>query len=172
MRRGDLKSESLKVQWNFYERAVNNYSIIMRIMNGIDSSEGLIKRIPKVFVEESFFDMCKVVLEENGATREGFYSIDGTEDDIDGSSVLMKNADCTAPVIIDDAFGYGVVYMYPLRQGIRTIGFMLLGKKYYMDIELRFLRELEIVCEIYNKALILNTDGHYLQQDNGGKDHF
>jgi nitrogen-specific signal transduction histidine kinase/CheY-like chemotaxis protein len=172
MRRGDLKSESLKVQWNFYERAVNNYSIIMRIMNGIDSSEGLIKRMPKVFVEESFFDMCKVVLEGNGATREGFYSIDGTEDDIDGGSVLMKNADCTAPVIIDDAFGYGVVYMYPLRQGIRTIGFMLLGKKYYMDIELRFLRELEIVCEIYNKALILNTDGHYLQQDNEGKTTF
>jgi nitrogen-specific signal transduction histidine kinase/CheY-like chemotaxis protein len=172
MRRDELKSESLKLQWNFYERAVNNYSIIMRIMNGIDNSEGLVKRMPKVFVEESFFDMCKVILEGNGSVREGFYSIDGAEDDINGSSVLTKYANCTAPAIIDDAFGYGVVYIYPLRKGVRTIGFMLLGRKYYMDIELRFLRELEIVCEIYNKALMLNTYGHYLQQDSEEKTTF
>jgi signal transduction histidine kinase/CheY-like chemotaxis protein len=172
MRRGELKSESLKVQWNFYERTVNNYSIIMRIMNGIDSSESLIRHIPKVFVEESFFDMCKVIMDGNGRISEGFYSIDGTEDGIDSRSVLTQNSRITTPAIVDDAFGYGVVYIYPLKQGIRTIGFILLGKKYYMDIQLRFLRELEIVCDIYNKALILHINGHDPQHDVEGKTTF
>lgn len=172
MRHSDLKSESLKVQWNFYERAVNNYSIIMRIMNSIDNGEGLVRHMPKIFVEESFFDMCKIILEGNGAVHEGFYSIDGTEDSIDSKSILMKNGNNTAPAIIDDAFGYGVVYIYPLKQGIRTVGFIVFGKKYYMDIQLGSLRELEIVCDIYNKALILNSNGHDLQQDVEGKSTF
>ena len=172
MRHGDLKSESLKAQWNFYERAVNNYSIIMRIMNSIDNSESLVRNMPKIFVEESFFDMCKIILDGNGTIREGFYSIDGTEDSIDSKTVLIKNGNSTVPAIIDDAFGYGVVYIYPLKQDIRTIGFVLLGKKYYMDIQLRSLRELEIVCDIYNKALILNINGHDYQQDIEGKTTF
>ncbi|OPY72623.1 MAG: Blue-light-activated protein [Syntrophorhabdus sp. PtaU1.Bin058] len=172
MRHNDLKSESLKVQWNFYERAVNNYSIIMRIMDSIDNGEGLVRHMPKVFVEESFFDMCKIILDGNGTIHEGFYSIDGTEDSIDSKGILMKNGNNTAPAIIDDAFGYGVVYIYPLKQGIRTVGFIVLGKKYYMDIQLRSLRELEIVCDLYNKALILNNNGHDLQQDVEGKSTF
>lgn len=137
----------------------------MRIMNGINNSESLIMHMPKIFVEESFFDMCKIILDGNVTTHEGFYSIDGTADNIDSQSVLMKNSNVTTPAIIDDAFGYGIVYIYPLKQGIRTIGFIILGKKYYMDIQLRFLRELEIVCDIYNKALILHLNGHDLQQD-------
>jgi len=32
MRHDDLRSESLSFQWDFYERAINNYSIIMRML--------------------------------------------------------------------------------------------------------------------------------------------
>ena len=36
MKREELKSESINLQWNFYERAINNYSIIMRIMSSVE----------------------------------------------------------------------------------------------------------------------------------------
>ena len=29
-----------------------------------------------------------------------------------------------------------------------------------MDIEMKLLRELEIVCDIYNKSLLLSDNGH------------
>ncbi len=33
MERDNLKTESINFQWNFYERAINNYSIIMRMLH-------------------------------------------------------------------------------------------------------------------------------------------
>ena len=70
MKREELKSESLKYQWNFYERAINNYSIIMRIMNSVED-DLLVSHIPKVFVEESFFDMCKIMIDDDGIIHQG-----------------------------------------------------------------------------------------------------
>jgi signal transduction histidine kinase len=159
MKREELQSESVNLQWNFYERAINNYSIIMRIMSSVED-DLLVNSIPKVFVEESFFDVCKIMLEENGAIRQGFYSIDDTLSDLDFSSISLLNSGASAPSLIDDVFGYGVLYVYPIKKDLSVFGYIVLGKRYYMDIEMRLLRELEIVCDIYNKSLLLSDNSH------------
>ncbi|HVN95443.1 MAG TPA: response regulator [Syntrophorhabdaceae bacterium] len=158
MKREELQSESIKLQWNFYERAINNYSIIMRIMSSVED-DLLISYIPKVFVEESFFDVCKIMIDDNGVIRQGFYSIDDTLGDLDFTSISMLNSGASAPSLIDDVFGYGTLYVYPLKKDLSVIGYLVLGKRYYIDLEVRLLRELEIVCDIYNKSLLLNTNG-------------
>ena len=154
MKREELQSESINLQWNFYERAINNYSIIMRIMSSVED-DLLVNNIPKVFVEESFFDVCKIMFEENGVIRQGFYSIDDTLSDLDFSSISLLNSGASAPSLVDDVFGYGILYVYPIKKDLGVIGYIVLGKRYYMDIEMRLLRELEIVCDIYNKSLLL-----------------
>ena len=159
MKREELKSESLNLQWNFYERAINNYSIIMRIMSSVED-DLLVSYMPKVFVEESFFDVCKIMFEENGTIRQGFYSIDDTLSDLDFTSISALNSGASAPSLIDDVFGYGILYVYPIKKDLSVIGYIVLGKRYFMDIEMRLLRELEIVCDIYNKSLILSDNGH------------
>lgn len=156
----DLKSESLSHQWNFYERAINNYSIIMRIMSSVED-DLLVDYIPKVFVEESFFDVCKIMIEENGLIHEGFYGIDETLTNVDFSSISMLNSGASAPSLVDDVFGYGILYVYPIKKDLSVIGYIVLGKRYYMEIEMRLLRELEIVCDIFNKSLLLSRSGRH-----------
>jgi signal transduction histidine kinase len=162
MKREELQSESINRQWNFYERAINNYSIIMRIMSSVED-DLLVTHMPKVFVEESFFDVCKIMLEDNGVIRQGFYSIDDTLSDLDFTSISTLNSGASAPSLIDDVFGYGILYIYPIKKDLSVIGYIVLGKRYYMDIEMRLLRELEIVCDIYNKSLLLADNGRRRQ---------
>lgn len=87
----DLRSESLSFQWDFYERAINNYSIIMRMLACFEEEDSLIKRIPKAFVEESLFDMCKILKQEGDAVKEGFFSIEDSYDDINLETVRAMN---------------------------------------------------------------------------------
>jgi signal transduction histidine kinase/ActR/RegA family two-component response regulator len=162
MKREEMQSESINRQWNFYERAINNYSIIMRIMSSVED-DLLVTHMPKVFVEESFFDVCKIMLEDNGVIRQGFYSIDDTLSDLDFTSISTLNSGASAPSLIDDVFGYGILYVYPIKKDLSVIGYIVLGKRYYMDIEMRLLRELEIVCDIYNKSLLLADNGRRRQ---------
>lgn len=130
----------------------------MRIMSSVED-DLLISSIPKVFVEESFFDMCKIMVDENGVISQGLYSIDDGLTDLDFTSATMLNNGASHPSLVDDVFGYGVLYVYPLKKDLRVIGYILLGKRYYMDVETRLLRELEIVCDIYNKSLLLSDNG-------------
>jgi len=154
----DIQTESMKLQWNFYERTINNYSIIMRIMQSAEE-DLLISHVPRIFVEESFFDMCKIMIDEDGIIHEGFYSIDDTLNSLDYSTVATFNANAATASLADDVFGYGLLYVYPIRREFKTIGYLVLGKRYYMDLELRLLRELEIVCDIYNRSLLLGNGG-------------
>lgn len=154
MRRKDLQTESMKFQWNFYERAINNYSIIMRIMSSVEE-DLLVSNVPRVFVEESFFDMCKIMVDEDGIIHEGYYSIDDNLCSLDYASIAALSGNTSTASLIDDVFGYGILYIYPLRRELKTIGYIVLGKRYYIDLELRLLRELEIVCDIYNRSLLL-----------------
>lgn len=154
-----LISNSVNFQWNFFERTINNYSIIMRIMNCVEEGDGLVENIPRVFVEESFFDMCKITKEENGATREGFFSIDGSRDGIDIEAVVSFNGGAASPSLLKNVLGYGILYVYPLKKNLDTLGFLLLGKKRYTEVDARFLTELEMVCEIFNKCLLFGPTG-------------
>jgi len=158
MKLKDIHTESMKLQWNFYERTINNYSIIMRIMQSAEE-DLLISDVPRVFVEESFFDTCKIMVDEDGIIREGFYSIDETLNSLDYATVAAFNGSSTTASLVDDVFGYGLLYICPLRRELKTIGYLVLGKRYWIDVELRLLRELDIVCDIYNRSLLLGSRG-------------
>jgi signal transduction histidine kinase len=149
----DMRSESVLFQWDFYERALNNYSIVTRIMDCLGEGDGLIGRMPRIFVEESLFDMCKILKEEKGSIEEGFFSIDDSLNDFDFNEVNILNGGAASPSLMNGAFGYQTLYLYPLKKDIRPTGFLMLGKKFSLSLDERFLRELEIVCGIYNKAL-------------------
>ncbi len=41
------------------------------------------------------------------------------------------------------------------------VGFLLLGRRLPIELDARTLRELEIVCDIYNKSLILHINLHH-----------
>jgi len=160
MRQTDLRPESVNFQWNFYERAINNYSIVMRMLHYVEEEDGLINNIPRIFVEGSPFDMCKIVKRENGIVREGFFSVEESLNNLDFESIRALSEGTISPSIIKDIFGYGVLYIYPLRKDMDIIGFLLLGKRLSIDLDRRTLRELEIVCDIYNKSLILHANIH------------
>jgi len=160
MRQTDLRPESVNFQWNFYERAINNYSIIMRMLHYVEEEDSLINNIPRIFVEGSLFDMCKIVKRENGVVREGFFSMEESLHNVDFESVRALSEGATSPSIINDIFGYSVLYIYPLKKDMGIIGFLVLGKQLPIDLDRRILRELEIVCDIYNKSLILHANIH------------
>ena len=127
MKLKDIHTESMKLQWNFYERTINNYSIIMRIMQSAEK-DLLISHVPRVFVEESFFDTCKIMV------GEGFYSIDENLNSLDYATVAAFNGSSATASLVDDVFGYGLLYIYPLRRELRTIGYLVLGKRYWIDV--------------------------------------
>ena len=160
MRHDDLRSESLSFQWDFYERAINNYSIIMRMLSCFEEEDSLVKMIPKAFVEESLFDMCKIMKQDGNGSKEGFFSIEDSSSDITPEAVRLLNGGATSPSLVHDAFGYDTLYLYPLKRDINIIGFLILGKRIAIDLDQRFLRELDIVCSIYNKSLLLHLNMH------------
>ena len=153
----DLRSESISFQWDFYERALNNYSIIMRMLDYFEEEDSLISKIPKTFVEESLFDTCKIIREDGGVIKEGFFSIEDSRNDIDLDSVKALNGGAAAPSLVRDAFGHRTLYLHPMKKEGDIVGFVILGKKFNIDLDQRFLRELGIVCNIYNKSLLLHS---------------
>jgi nitrogen-specific signal transduction histidine kinase/CheY-like chemotaxis protein len=160
MERDNLKSESINFQWNFYERAINNYSIIMRMLHYVEEEDSLINNIPRILVEGSIFDMCKIVRHDNGMVREGFFSLEESLCSVDLDTIKSASAGAFTPSVLKDTFGYGVLYVYPLKKDMDIIGFLLLGRRMPVQLDSRTLRELEIVCDIYNKSLILHINLH------------
>jgi nitrogen-specific signal transduction histidine kinase len=158
MESNELRSESVSFQWDFYERAVNNYSIIMRILNCFADEDQLVTRVPAIFVQESLFDMCKILREESGIMREGFFSLDATLVDPEPKVIRELGKGNLSPSVVHNAAGYGVLYLYPLKKDVQSFGYVVLGKKLDVNLDKRVLRELEIVCDIYNKALLLHSD--------------
>lgn len=160
MERDNLKSDSINFQWGFYERAINNYSIIMRMLHYVEEEDSLIHNIPRILVEGSIFDMCKIVRHDNGKVREGFFSIEESLASVDLDAIRSVSAGAFTPSVLRDTFGYGVLYVYPLTKDMDIVGFLLLGRRLPVELDPRTLRELEIVCDIYNKSLILHINLH------------
>jgi len=158
MERDNLKSESINFQWNFYERAINNYSIIMRMLHYVEEDDSLINNMPRILVEGSTFDMCKIVRNDNGKVQEGFFSIEESLGSIDFDAIKSVSAGVFTPSVLRDTFGYGTLYVYPLKKDMDIVGFLLLGRRLPIELDGRTLRELEIVCDIYNKSLILHVN--------------
>jgi two-component system, cell cycle sensor histidine kinase and response regulator CckA len=147
------RSESLKVGWNFYQRAVDNYSIIVRIME-LEERDLLIGEAPRILIEESFFDMCTIIINENGAARQAFYAIDDTFGPVDAGDIKNLEAWAGRSAVIEDHFNYGTVYVYTIQRSLETIGYIVLGKRYRVDLKPSQIRDLEVIGELYGMALM------------------
>src|SRR5512136_3187001 len=104
MERDNLKSDSINFQWGFYERAINNYSIIMRMLHYVEEEDSLIHNIPRILVEGSIFDMCKIVRHDNGKVREGFFSIEESLASVDLDAIRSVSAGAFTPSVLRDTF--------------------------------------------------------------------
>jgi nitrogen-specific signal transduction histidine kinase/CheY-like chemotaxis protein len=149
-----LGAESFLFQWNFFERAISNYSIILKMFQHMEAEKDLFAHMPKVFVEETIFDSCQIVMRGNGTGE--FFSVDGSLKAVDWVKIERKKGRAFSPTVSHDAFGYGTLYVYPLKRNIHVFCYLLFGKKKSIDLDANTLRDLELLCEIMNRFILLN----------------
>ena len=142
-------------QWNFYERTIANYSIIMKIFQYVEDGESLIGYMPKVFVEETEFDMCQILRRED--LLEGFFTIDDSLKSLSLQEIERLNRGLFSPCLLNGVSDYGTLYIYPLVQDVDVFGYLILGKKETVQFDDHVLRELELLCQVLNKSMLLNS---------------
>ena len=150
----DLPAQSLLFQWDFFERAISNYSVILKMFQNMEADKGLLAHMPKVFVEETIFDSCQLVM--RGSGTEGFFAIDRNLPGIDWEELERQKGKLFSPATIEGAFGYGTLYVYPLKRSIHVFGYLIFGKRQQISLDAGIIRDLEILCEIMNRFILLN----------------
>lgn len=165
MKKNSLRERSISFQWNFYERTISNYSILVKMFQYIEDGESLVAHIPKVFVEETVFDMCQITLKDDAEFRSGFYSLDSGLSAIEIETIDHLGDTLMAPRVLNDTFGYGTVFIYPLAHSIDSFGYLVLAKKQQMDMDTDLLRELNLLGEVLTKSVQLSAFITNLRQD-------
>ncbi len=149
-----LGAESFLFQWNFFERAISNYSIILKMSQHMEAEKDLLAHMPKVFVEETIFDSCQLVMRGDGTGE--FFSVDGSLKAVDWEKIERRRGRAFSPIVTQDTFGYGTLYVYPLKRAIHVFGYLLFGKKKSITLDANIVRDLELLCEIMNRFILLN----------------
>ncbi len=149
-----LGAESFLFQWNFFERAISNYSIILKMFQHMEAEKDLLAHMPKVFVEETIFDSCQLVMRGDGTGE--FFSVDGSLKAVDWEKIERRRGRAFSPIVTQDTFGYGTLYVYPLKRAIHVFGYLLFGKKKSITLDANIVRDLELLCEIMNRFILLN----------------
>jgi|GEM_PF-222955 signal transduction histidine kinase/CheY-like chemotaxis protein len=155
MKKNKLSPESILFQWNFYERTIANYSIIMKIFQYIEDGENLVHYMPKVFVEETDFDMCEIILTGRQKSMEGFFTIDDSLASLSLQEIERLSNALFSPCLLNDISNYGTLYVSPLLRDVDAFGYLLLGKKETMRLDEYVLRELELLCQVLTKSMLL-----------------
>ena len=155
MKKNKLSPESILFQWNFYERTIANYSIIMKIFQYIEDGENLVHYMPKVFVEETDFDMCEIILTGRQKSMEGFFTIDDSLAGLSLQEIERLSNALFSPCLLNDISNYGTLYVSPLLRDVDAFGYLLLGKKETMRLDEYVLRELELLCQVLTKSMLL-----------------
>jgi signal transduction histidine kinase/CheY-like chemotaxis protein len=163
MKKNKFSPESVLFQWNFYERTIANYSIIMKIFQYIEDGDNLIRYMPKVFVEETDFDMCQIIRNGRDDPREGFFTIDNSLNSLSLKEIGHLNKALFSPCLLNNVSTYGTLYIYPLVQDVDIFGYLLLGKREALQLDDYILRELELLCQVLNKSMLLNISIDRLQ---------
>src|SRR5208283_3374682 len=107
MQEGSLRNKSLLFQWNFFERAISNYSVIVKMFQHMEGESDLLADMPRVFVEETVFDACELVM--RGSGKPSFFSIDGGLRSIDSDEIENAKGSIFSPTVYHDDFGYGTL---------------------------------------------------------------
>ena len=152
MKSEDRKRDVISFQWDFYERAVRNYSIIMRILDS-EGTGNLFENIPRLFVEHTSFNVCRVFLREGPLLRESSVALDGSVIDLNMEQVEQMNGGALSPSLLNEAAGFATLFVYPLKRDLEIFGFLVLGSRQAAELDPRSLRELEMLCDICNRSL-------------------
>lgn len=157
MEDSNKKSELMGYQWDFYERAVNNYSVIFRLLIAVDNKKDLVKEMPAIFVEGLPFDVCRIEIDAMEDRRYGFFSIQNDPDKIDIDAIKDAHGNAISPFLLNDYFGYGTLYIYPLVDlNEERIGYLILASEHKKVLPDSFLREIKMLCNIFNKFILIN----------------
>jgi signal transduction histidine kinase/CheY-like chemotaxis protein len=154
MPESSLRKESVLFQWNFFERTISNYSIIVKMFQHMEDEKDLAVHMPRVFVEETAFDACELMFRETGEPH--FFSIDGALKAVSCEQIEGVRGPVYSPSVLREVFGYETLYVYPLKRGIHVFAYLILGKKTRMSLDASMLRDLELLCEILNRFVLLN----------------
>lgn len=152
-----IRDESLLFQWNFFERTISNYSIIIKMFQHMEDEEDLVASMPRVFVEETLFDACAVIMRGAKGKGRSFFSIDDTLKPIDCDDIEESGGTVFSPVVMTDAGGYGTLYVYPLRRSIHVFGYLVLAKRNPIALEETTARDLELLSEIFNRFILMTA---------------
>ena len=120
----------------------------------METEEDFLSHMPRVFVEETLFDACQLVLRGNGT--QGFFAVDRKLQGIDWEELERQKGKLFSPAVIHDALGYGTLYIYPLKRSIHVFGYLIFGKKQPINLEANIVRDLELLSEIMNRFILLN----------------
>ena len=153
MQESSLRNKSLLFQWNFFERTISNYSVIIKMFQHMEGESDLLDEMPRVFVEETIFDACELVMRGNG--KPSFFSIDGSLRSIDCDELEKEKGSIFSPTVLHDLFGYGTLYVYPLKRGIHVFAYFILGKRKSITLDENTTRDLELLSEILNRFMLL-----------------
>jgi two-component system, cell cycle sensor histidine kinase and response regulator CckA len=105
-------------------------------------------------VEETIFDTCELVTREEGGSS--FFGIDGCLKAVGNEGIEKVKGPIHSPVVLHEMLGYGTLYVYPLKRGIHVFAYLILGKKKQTSLDASLLRDLELLCEILNRFMLLN----------------
>jgi len=152
MKPREIGAESFLFQWNFFERAVSNYSIIIRMFQHMEMENGLLAQMPRVFAEETIFDSCQIVVNDGGE----FFSLESDLKPVDWQKLERQKGRFFSPAVLKDEFGYGTLYVYPMKRNVHVFGYLLFGKKKSITLDASITRDFELLCEIMNRFILLN----------------
>ena len=150
-------------QWNFFERAISNYSVIVKMFQHMEGESDLLAEMPRVFVEETVFDACELVM--RGSGKPSFFSIDGSLRSIDSDDIEKAKGSIFSPTVYHDDFGYGTLYVYPLKRGVHVFAYFVLGKRKSITLDESTTRDLELLGEILNRFMLLKMRVNELKME-------
>ena len=150
--------DSISYQWDFYERAANNYSVIIRMLQCINNKKEIIEYAPEIFVEEMGFDFCMVLINDVNGDKYKYFSIDNADDIPEPGMLNGICAGIMSPALFNDINGYKAVYVYPINNNMDIIGHMVLGKRYSGSINKQLLNELKMLCDVFSMLLTTSQD--------------
>ena len=150
-------------QWNFFERAISNYSVIVKMFQHMEGESDLLAEMPRVFVEETVFDACELVM--RGSGKPSFFSIDGSLRSIDSDDIEKAKGSIFSPTVYHDDFGYGTLYVYPLKRGVHVFAYFVLGKRKSITLDESTTRDLDLLGEILNRFMLLKMRVNELKME-------
>jgi len=155
----EIINKAIGLQWKFYEKAIGNYSIIIKLLSYINENSKFMEKASVAFVEETQFDTCKIVLNNNNdITKESFYSIISTRDDISLKTIEVLSGSSLSPSLLHSINGYKQFYIYPLKKNLDRIGFLVLGRHSQKVLSMHVLKDLEMICDIFNELVLININ--------------